>query len=267
VRVHLEDGRFFLRTTDRRFDVITAEPPPPKSAGIVSLYTIEYFRLLRSRLTENGIATYWLPVYQLDANEAKSLVAAFCGAFENCSAWSGGGGEWILAGSRHASVGADALVRPIVNPSIAIEAPQQLAETFLADAKQLHAFAADAKPLSDDFPLRLSPHTTLDFSPEFTRLLGPRIIDRVLLGEDESRYLRAILTQTNLRVLPRLILQVDPDLELAAKRAVAKGDRGRDLDYVIGVAALGDRDYATAEKLFTSAGVRDLANLAHNLRR
>src|SRR5205085_6900067 len=153
VRVHLEDGRFFLRTTDRRFDVITAEPPPPKSAGIVSLYTIEYFRLLRSRLTDDGIATYWLPVYQLDANEAKSLVAAFCGAFENCSAWTGGGGEWILAGSRTGFVRADALVRPIVNPSSAIEASNRLAETFLADAKQLHAFAANAKPLSDDFPL------------------------------------------------------------------------------------------------------------------
>ena len=152
------------------------------------------------------------------------------------------------------------------------ETPQQLAETFIADAKQLRAFAGDAKPLSDDFPLRLSPHTTIEFSPEFMKLLdraprSARIIDHLLLGEDESRYLRATLTQTNLRILPRLMLNSDPDLEIAAKRAIANGDRGRDLDYVIGVAALGDRDYATAEKLFTSAGVRDLANLAHNLKR
>src|SRR4029453_1167983 len=28
VRVHVEDGRYFLQTTAERFDLITAEPPP-----------------------------------------------------------------------------------------------------------------------------------------------------------------------------------------------------------------------------------------------
>ena len=93
-----------------------------------------------------------------------------------------------------------------------------------------------------------------------------RIIDHLLLGEDESRYLRATLTQTNLRILPRLMLNSDPDLEVAARRAIARGERGADLDYVIGVGALADRNYALAEKLFSSAGARDLAQLAHNLR-
>jgi hypothetical protein len=37
VQVHVEDGRFFLQTTDRRFDLITGEPPPPKAHGIVNL--------------------------------------------------------------------------------------------------------------------------------------------------------------------------------------------------------------------------------------
>ncbi len=43
VRVHVEDGRYFLQTTPERFDIITGEPPPPKMAGIVNLYTQEYF--------------------------------------------------------------------------------------------------------------------------------------------------------------------------------------------------------------------------------
>jgi predicted membrane-bound spermidine synthase len=32
VRLHIEDGRYFLQTTDQRFDFITGEPPPPWSA-------------------------------------------------------------------------------------------------------------------------------------------------------------------------------------------------------------------------------------------
>ncbi len=43
VRLVLEDGRQYLRTHGESFDVITAEPPPPGMAGVVNLYTREYF--------------------------------------------------------------------------------------------------------------------------------------------------------------------------------------------------------------------------------
>ena len=43
VRVHVEDGRFFLQTTDERFDLITAEPPPLRGAGITNLYSANIF--------------------------------------------------------------------------------------------------------------------------------------------------------------------------------------------------------------------------------
>ena len=75
VHVHVEDGRHFLQTTGRRFDLITGEPPPPKLAGIVSLYTREYFSLVRERLTERGITTYWLPVTGLLPSDAKKKKA------------------------------------------------------------------------------------------------------------------------------------------------------------------------------------------------
>src|SRR5207244_9155885 len=88
VHAHIEDGRFFLLTTPRRFDLITAEPPPPKTAGIVNLYTREYFELMRDRLSDRGIASYWLPIYQLSDSDAKAIIGAFCGAFSDCSLWS-----------------------------------------------------------------------------------------------------------------------------------------------------------------------------------
>jgi spermidine synthase len=44
VRTHVEDGRFFLQTTSRRYDLITGEPPPPKMAGVASLYTRDISR-------------------------------------------------------------------------------------------------------------------------------------------------------------------------------------------------------------------------------
>ena len=65
VQIHVEDGRFFLSTASQHYDIITSEPPPPKAAGIVNLYSQEYFQLIRDRLADGGIATYWLPVYQM----------------------------------------------------------------------------------------------------------------------------------------------------------------------------------------------------------
>jgi hypothetical protein len=70
VRVHLEDGRFFLLTSTERYDIITGEPPPPKVAGIGSLYSREYFQRLHSHLAEGGLATYWLPLSQLEHADA-----------------------------------------------------------------------------------------------------------------------------------------------------------------------------------------------------
>src|SRR6185503_11659685 len=95
VRVHVEDGRFFLSTTDQEFDLITAEPPPPMNSGVVNLYSREYFALLRSRLAEGGVVTYWLPVTQLSPAGAKSIARAFCDVFDDCSLWTGGGGDWM----------------------------------------------------------------------------------------------------------------------------------------------------------------------------
>jgi predicted membrane-bound spermidine synthase len=42
-RVHaiVQDGRFFLQASPRKYDIISGEPPPPKVAGAVNLYTEE----------------------------------------------------------------------------------------------------------------------------------------------------------------------------------------------------------------------------------
>ncbi len=100
VRVLVEDGRFHLLTTRRRYDVITAEPPPPKNAGVVNLYSREYFGLVRGALSEGGVASHWLPVHNLSFDDARAITEAFCGVFEDCTLWTGAGYDWLLVGTR-----------------------------------------------------------------------------------------------------------------------------------------------------------------------
>lgn len=165
VEVHVEDGRYYLETTDKRFDLITGEPPPPKMAGIVTLYTREYFQLTYDRLEEGGILSYWLPVHVLSPDDSGSIIAAFCEVFEDCTLWGGAGLDWILLGTRNASGpgSTEAFSRqwsdPVVGPDLkllAVERPEQLGALFMAGPEDLRALAGGAPPLTDNFPKRLS---------------------------------------------------------------------------------------------------------------
>lgn len=164
VRVHVEDGRHFLQTTNQRFDLITGEPPPPKLAGIVNLYTREYFGLVHDRLARGGITTYWLPTKGLFESDARSIIRAFCDVFADCSLWAGAGFDWMLVGSKGGlePIEEERLSQQFRNPKVAarmrdigLERAEQLGALFLADAAQLGTLTADALPLEDDHPKRL----------------------------------------------------------------------------------------------------------------
>jgi predicted membrane-bound spermidine synthase len=164
VHLHVEDGRYFLQTTRRQFDLITGEPPPPRVGNVTYLYTEEYFRLGHDRLRPGGLISYWLPVDQLTPQEAGSITSAFCAVFADCSVWNGGSLNWILIGSRGgiAPLEADTLARPWRMPStaaelgaIGVESPEALGALFIADAKQLRELADLGAPLRDDFPLQI----------------------------------------------------------------------------------------------------------------
>ena len=168
VRLHTEDGRFFLQTTADAFDLITGEPPPPRTPGTVNIYTREYFELVRSRLREGGIATYWVPVARPNpGTDVNTIVKAFCDVFSDCSLWNATPFDLMLVGSR-GTTGPRSLAdlsRPWQTPGlearlreVALERPEQIGATFIGDAAYLKTLTQETPPLVDDFPQRLRPH-------------------------------------------------------------------------------------------------------------
>ncbi len=167
VRLHVEDGRYFLEASRDRFDLITGEPPPPRTPGAVNIYTREYFNLIHDRLADGGIATYWLPVARPDpGTDVHTIIRAFCDVFDDCSMWNATPFDFMLAGTRHLAgpVTAASFAEAWQSPALAsrlrevgFEQPAQIGATFLGDAAYLHALTANTPPLSDDFPQRLRP--------------------------------------------------------------------------------------------------------------
>lgn len=165
VSVHVEDGRFFLLTTEKQYDLITAEPPPPKMNGVVNLYSQEYFQLIYDRLADGGIVTYWLPVYQLDLAEAKSIVKGFADVFKETSLWTGAGFEWMMVGVKkpQKKVSKSGFESQWNDPSVGFEMqsvgfanPAQFGSLFIADGERLDQWIQGSLPLLDNYPRRLS---------------------------------------------------------------------------------------------------------------
>jgi len=100
VRFINDDGRNFLNLTDRRYDLITSEPPPPLMVGVYRLYSKEYYERVLEHLTRLGMMTQWLPIYQLPPRACELIVATFVQTFPHTLLFAGAGVELILVGSR-----------------------------------------------------------------------------------------------------------------------------------------------------------------------
>jgi spermidine synthase len=55
VRVHVTDGRLFLKTTASTFDVIIVNLPDPQTAQMNRFYTLEFFQEAARKLTGSGV--------------------------------------------------------------------------------------------------------------------------------------------------------------------------------------------------------------------
>ena len=60
------DGRFFIKHSNRRFDILEADALREGSAYSGTLYSVEYFELLRSRLAPGGLAVTWAPTERVE---------------------------------------------------------------------------------------------------------------------------------------------------------------------------------------------------------
>ena len=161
----VQDARFFLQASPQKYDVISGEPPPPKMAGAVNLYTQEFFSLMRNRLNENGIATFWLPINQLRIEETKAILRAFHNAFSNVLVWGGADQDWIMMGingpGRRVT---EEELRGLWNDpktgadlrTIGMEVPQQLGALFLMDGAEIDRVTRNVAPLTDGYPKRLT---------------------------------------------------------------------------------------------------------------
>ncbi|MCG6955167.1 MAG: fused MFS/spermidine synthase [Gemmatimonadetes bacterium] len=81
------DGRNYALVTDKTYDIISIDATSPKMAGNGSLYTVDFYRLLKARLSADGLVVQWLPIHLLSDAEVRMTVRSFMQVFPHTTLW------------------------------------------------------------------------------------------------------------------------------------------------------------------------------------
>jgi spermidine synthase len=141
VTIHIDDARHFLLTTDQMFDAITSDPLDPWVKGAATLYTVEFFELVKSKLNPGGVVTLFVQLYESNEEAVKSEIGTFMQVFPNSVVWgntnNGVGYDLVLMGQAEPiRIDVDALQAKIDDPRYA-QVAQSLREIGIYSAVDL----------------------------------------------------------------------------------------------------------------------------------
>ena len=170
-RAHIvfDDARHYVFTARDKFDVITTDPIHPWVKGTSTLYSKQYYELVKGHLKPGGVVAQWLPIYDSDLETVKAELATFFSVFPSGTVWSnhvgGEGFDLVLIGARDPlQVDLDALQRRLDRPDytavfqslseVGFHSAVDVLATFAGRAVDLRPLVAKAQ-INEDLNMRL----------------------------------------------------------------------------------------------------------------
>lgn len=97
-RMVIDDGKSFLRFSKEKFEVIAMEPTNVWQKGMAGLFSEDFFRLVKARLTADGVVAQWLHTYQVDDLTLNIILKTFSRVFPEASLFQVNSGDFLLVG-------------------------------------------------------------------------------------------------------------------------------------------------------------------------
>jgi spermidine synthase len=168
-RVIVADGRNYVELSDRTYDIVVVDPPPPvESSGTAVLYSQEFYRAAASRLTEQGVMMEWMPKSQ-SVDEFRAHVRTFQSVFPNVRLAFGPSthGVYMLGSAGSLAIEPAAIAAVLGRPGVvadldeAYDAPVSTLEEWQGfiptmlwlEGADVAAFAGQGPLITDDHPL------------------------------------------------------------------------------------------------------------------
>jgi spermidine synthase len=163
-RLIADDARSWLRVAPLHYDVIVTDCTNIQYRSNGDLYTVDYFRLLKDRLTDNGLASAWVPANGIADQDLKTLLRTFRYVFPHTSVWymnTRPTDFLIVVGTpKILDIDLELLRRRMLAPDVAkdlsavgLADPCRLLYTFLAADDDLSAYLGRGALNTDDRPL------------------------------------------------------------------------------------------------------------------
>jgi len=100
LKIVIDDGRNYLLTTDKKFEVISSQPSNLWIKGMGNLHTKEFFELAKEHLSEDGVMVQWMQINTLISEDFKSLVATFQMVFPEVSIWEAAASVYLVGSKK-----------------------------------------------------------------------------------------------------------------------------------------------------------------------
>src|SRR2546426_295970 len=117
VSIAVDDARSALQLDPTRYDVIVSEPSNPWLAGVATLYTVEFFRIARSRLADGGVFCQWVQLYQVPLPVVAGVVRNVKAVFPHVHLWFGSPGDVLVVASERPLTYDPAWIARLVGPA------------------------------------------------------------------------------------------------------------------------------------------------------
>ncbi len=158
VRLIENDARNALNLTQRQYDIVVSQPSHPWTAGAANLYSQEFLRIARSRLTGNGVLLLWINAQFIDEHLLRSIAVTLSSVFPHVRLYRPEPMELMfmasaapLAPEREAVQASSVLARyPDYFLAAGIGTVEDLAACLAATDEGMAMLARDGTVLSDD---------------------------------------------------------------------------------------------------------------------
>jgi spermidine synthase len=199
-----DDAKTYFSSGGRHYDIIVSEPSNPWVSGVSSLFTDEFYRLVRRHLNRDGVLVQWFQLYEIDVKLIASVLRAVAQNFPDYAVYAATDSDILIVAGESA-----VLARPLadvfaLHPGVGQELRKVHVQTIgdvelrrLGGKAALHPLflSYDVPANSDYYPyldLNAARHRFLQTDAQELTQIGAAGVPVVEILEGRPRYTRPI---------------------------------------------------------------------------
>lgn len=103
--IHIADAKTYFASQNRKYDLIISEPSNPWVSGVSSLFSEEFYSLVRRYISANGLFAQWLHLYEIDMPLVASVIKALSSQFQDYVIYLTAANDMLIVASPESEIG------------------------------------------------------------------------------------------------------------------------------------------------------------------